>query len=102
MARPEDRNKPTPTPQPKPHDDCPDGYETCHVNLNGYVYCPKPCPPRICNRYLKLPCNVEGEDLPTKIMQWQAQPGNFDYHIVQVIDHGHDGWTIIFEGPCCD
>ena len=95
MGRP-DQTKPTPTPHPDPQK------EQCAVQLHGYVECCCPEPVKMCNKFLHLPCSVEGEQLIPKLTQWLGQPANAGFSVTQVIDHGHDGWTVIFTGPCCD
>lgn len=93
-------------PDHKPHPDPNPGHtherEKCAVHLQGYIECCCPVPEKMCNKYLHLPCAIEGEDIIQKIMQFQNVPANANYNVVQVLDHGHDGWTVIFEGPCCD
>ena len=82
-----------PTPQPEPHK------EQCAVQLHGYVECCCPEPVRMCNKFFHLPCNVEGEDIIAKLTQ--LTNANVGYNVTQVLDHGHDGWTVIMTGPCC-
>ena len=88
-------HKPTPQPHPDPQK------EQCAIQLHGYVEC---CcnnePVRMCSKFKHLPCNVEGEQIIQHIQQLlNANPG---YMVQQVLDHGHDGWTVIINGPCCD
>ena len=92
-------NRPDQQPTPKPRDECcPDQYEECHVHMHGVIHCPKPCPPKMCTKMKHLPCNVEGEQIMGQIQQFLNQ--NAGYTVAQVLDHGHDGWTVIIEGPC--
>ena len=75
--------------------------DRCAINLTGYVEC---CcdhePVRMCSKFKHLPCNVEGEQIIQHLTQLLNQ--NPGYYVQQVLDHGHDGWTVIITGPCCD
>ena len=87
--------------QPTPghdHDCCPPGYQKCDITMSGYMCCPEPCPPKMCNKMKHLPCAVEGEQVMGAIQVFlTANPG---YVVSQVLDHGHDGWTVVIVGPC--
>ena len=89
------KQEPTPSNgdcQPDPRKD------KCHVHLDGYIECCCPEPVRMCSVFKHLPCSVEGEQIIQHLTQLLNQ--NPGYHVQQVLDHGHDGWTIILTGPC--
>ena len=86
-----DQTKPKPTPEPQK--------ERCRVHLEGYIECCCPEPVRMCTKIHHLPCSIEGEQIPAKLNEFlAANPG---YYVQQVLDHGHDGWTVLLTGPCC-
>ena len=87
-------HKPTPQPTPDPQKD------RCEIQLHGYVECCcNPEPQKMCTVIKHLPCSIEGEQIPAKLNEFlNMHPG---YVVQQVLDHGHDGWTIILNGPCC-
>ena len=91
-------HKQRPAPGQQDCHDCPDGYKKAEVKLHGYVCIPEPCPPKMCTIIKHLPCNVEGEQIPGQLQNLLNQ--NPGYHIQQVLDHGHDGWSVILTGPC--
>lgn len=73
--------------------------DQCAVQLHGYIECCCKDPEPMCSVFKHLPCSVEGEQIIQHLTQLLTQ--NPGYHVQQVLDHGHDGWTIILTGPCC-
>jgi hypothetical protein len=79
--------------------------EQCAIELTGFVEC---CcnggepgePTNKCNKFLRQPCTVDADALIVAIQQFQAVPANAGYTVVQIVDNGRNGWTVVFVGPC--
>jgi len=80
-----------------PHDvDCPDGYHRCHATFYGYIDCPD-AHPHYTTEMLSVACGAD--DPMPQIQNFLSQPGHSHSEVVQVLDLGHNGWTVIFKTP---
>lgn len=80
-------------------DDCPDHFDRCHVQLTGYMDCPKPhCEDNhFVTTMLTVGCATDNP--APQIAAHLAVAANAYDEVIEVLDLGHDGWLVIFKHP---